>query len=240
MRPKIICHMISSIDGRLLVERWTDPAAGASRRAVLAHYETIASRFVSDGWIIGRTTMHHYARAEARAVAPKGEFPREPFLGARKGRDLAVAFDPKGKLHYGSDEVETCHVVTVLGEQVPDAYLAELREDGVSYLFAGADGRDLPRALESLGERFGATTLLLEGGGILNGAFLKAGLIDEISLLVYPGIDGMSGMPSIFEAPGTLGDRPAAGLSLRPLACEVLEGGLVWLRYAVENGRRPG
>jgi 5-amino-6-(5-phosphoribosylamino)uracil reductase len=204
---------------------------------VLAQYETVASRFVSDGWIIGRTTMQHYATAKARSVAPKGKIPREPFLGAQQGRDLAVAFDPKGKLHYGTDEVDGCHVVAVLGEQVPDAYLAELREDGVSYLFAGAQGQDLSHALEVLGERFGATTLLLEGGGVINGAFLEAGLIDEISLLVYPGIDGLAAAPSIFEAAGSPDVRPAAGLSLRPLGCEVLKGGLVWLHYAVENGR---
>jgi 5-amino-6-(5-phosphoribosylamino)uracil reductase len=240
MRPKIICHMIGSIDGRLLVERWTDPAAGGSRTALLAQYETVASRFVSDGWIVGRTTMAlHYAKAKARRVVPDGNIAREPFLGARNGRSLAVAIDPKGKLHYGRAEVDGCHIVAVLGEEVPDAYLAELREDGVSYLFAGPDGKDLAGALDILGGRFGATTLLLEGGGILNGAFLKAGLIDEISLLVYPGIDGSAGAPSIFEASGEPEDRPASGLSLRPLGSEILEGGLAWLHYAVESGRRP-
>lgn len=237
MRPKIICHMISSIDGRLLVERWTSPPADSSKSTLLAQYETVASRFASDGWIVGRTTMgRHYATAEAHPVQSGSEIAREPFLGARGGRDLAVAFDPKGKLHYGSDEIEGCHAVAVLGEQVPDAYLAELREVGVSYLFAGPDGKDLARALDVLGERFGAGTLLLEGGGILNGAFLKAGLIDEISLLVYPGIDGLAGAPTIFEASGAPGDLPASGLCLRPIASEVLEGGLVWLRYTVEKG----
>lgn len=241
MRPRIICHMIASVDGRLLVDRWTDPASSGSRTALLAQYEAVAARFASDGWIIGRTTMgRHYATAPARPGTVHPPLPRETFLGERAGRTLAIAIDPRGKLHYGGDEVEACHVVAVLGEDVPDTYLAELREDGVSYLFAGPDGKDLPRALEILGERFGAATLLLEGGGIINGAFLEAGLIDEISLLIYPGIDGLAAAPSIFEAAGAPDARPASGLSLRPLGCEVLEGGQVWLRYAVENGRNPG
>jgi riboflavin biosynthesis pyrimidine reductase len=53
--------------------------------------------------------------------------------------------------------------------------------------------------LETLGKAFGLKILLLEGGGRINGSFLKAGLIDEISLLAFPGIDGLSGMPTIFE-----------------------------------------
>lgn len=57
----------------------------------------------------------------------------------------------------------------MLSEVVPDAYLAELREDGVSYLFAGSDGRDLAKAMDALGEMFGVETLLLEGGAAING-----------------------------------------------------------------------
>ena len=48
------------------------------------------------------------------------------------------------------------------------------------------------------GDSFGLKTLLLEGGRI-NWSFFKEGLIDEISLLVYPGIDGLSGLPGIFR-----------------------------------------
>jgi riboflavin biosynthesis pyrimidine reductase len=87
-------------------------------------------------------------------------------------------------------------------------------------------------ALEGLGETFGVKTLLLEGGGILNGAFLKARLIDEVSLLVYPGVNGLAGSPSIFEGRGSL---PSAGQALRLLGAETLDGGVVWLRYAVER-----
>ena len=35
--------------------------------------------------------------------------------------------------------------------------------------------------------------LLLEGGGGTNGAFLRAGLIDELSLILCPAVDGAKG-----------------------------------------------
>lgn len=240
MRPRIVCHMVSSIDGRLLVDRWTPPAAGLDAELVNRHYEEVAGRLEADGWIVGRKTMEAYADGAARRVEIVGGGLRETFVADRRGRSVAIAIDPRGKLHYGRDHVGGDHVVAILGEQVADAYLAELREDGVSYLFAGPQGDDLHRAMAVLGETFGITTLLLEGGGITNGAFLKAGLIDEISLLVYPGIDGLAGISSIFEYLGAAGDRPAAGRSLRHVATETLDGGMVWLRYRVEaNGAPP-
>ena len=160
---------------------------------------------------------------------------RDVHVGDRQNRDVAIAIDPHGKVHYGRDSVGGDHVIAVLGTAVSDSYLSELREDGVSYLFAGGDGRDLDLAMTTLGERFGLSKLLLEGGGTINGAFLKAGLIDEISLLVYPGIDGLSGIPSIFEFRGNPDERPAEGQTLRHLSTETLEGGTVWLRYEVQS-----
>ncbi len=150
--------------------------------------------------------------------------------------------DLHGKLHYGKDEAAGDHVIAIIGEQVSDEYLAELQHDGVSYLFTRLDGEDaaaqseaLHSAMTILGETFGIKTLLLEGGGITNGTFLKAGLIDEISLLVYPAVDGLAGIPSIIEYAGEPDERPAAGQSLRHLTTETLEGGSVWIHYRVEK-----
>ena len=53
MSLKIICHMISSVDGRLLPARWTEPAQPLDVTEV---YETAASSFPADGWLIGRTS----------------------------------------------------------------------------------------------------------------------------------------------------------------------------------------
>jgi 5-amino-6-(5-phosphoribosylamino)uracil reductase len=235
MRPKIICHMISSIDGRLLVDRWTPPAIGIHNDIVHRTYEQVAARFDADGWIVGRKTMEDFAEGTARTPPTIPDNLREPHVADRKGRDIAVAVDPHGKLHYGRDDAGGDHIVAILGEQVTDEYLAELREDGVSYLFAGPAGHDLYQAMNILSGTFGIKTLLLEGGGTINGAFLKARLIDEISLLVYPGIDGLAGIPSIFEYAGRSDEKPAAGQSLRLLSTETLEGGMVWLHYRVEE-----
>ncbi|MBR0800120.1 dihydrofolate reductase family protein [Bradyrhizobium jicamae] len=238
MRPHIICHMGTSIDGRLHPSRFTAAAAGVSREVLRSHYERIHDRFDADGWIIGRKTMSEMAKGSERPIAYAPKVPREAHLGKQNGRKLAIGIDPSGRVHYGKDNVGGDHAVAVLGQQVSDAYLAELREDGVSWVFAGAKGDDLPGAMAQIGALFGVKTLLLEGGGKINGAFLKHGLIDEFSTLIYPAVDGVAGAQSIVDYDGPEGDRPGAGQALRLTHCETLEGGMVWLRHSVE--RAPG
>ncbi len=235
MRPHIICHMGTSIDGRLHPSRFTSPASGISGDVLRGHYERIHDQFGADGWIVGRKTMSEMAKGAERRVKDAAALPRKAHIGTRAGRRLAIGIDPSGRVHYGKDNIGGDHVVAVLGEQVSDAYLAELREDGVSYLFAGPKGDDLPRAMDEVASLFEVKTLLLEGGGTINGAFLKHKLIDEFSTLIHPAVDGAAGGQSIVDYHGPEGDRPGAGQSLRLTHCETLEGGMVWLRHAVER-----
>jgi riboflavin biosynthesis pyrimidine reductase len=239
MRPTIICHMGTSIDGGLHPSRFTRPAAGVSVDALRRHYEAIHDRFEAEGWIVGRKTMAEMAEGRERAVAVDSPLAREPHLGNRNGRNLAVAIDRSGRVHYGQDNVGGDHVVAVLGEQVSDAYLAEIREDGASYIFAGPKGEDLPGAMEQLARVFGVKKLLLEGGGRINGAFFKHRLIDEFSTLIHPAVDGMAGRDTIIDYHGADGERPGAGQSLRLIGCETLEGGMIWLRHSVEEAQAP-
>ncbi len=183
--------------------------------------------------------MAEMAKGRERPLAVTSPLGREPHLGHRNGRNLAVAIDPSGRVHYGQDNVGGDHVVAVLGEQVSDAYLAELREDGASYIFAGPRGEDLPGAMEQLAGVFGVKKLLLEGGGRINGAFFKHRLIDEFSTLIFPAVDGLAGRESIVDYDGANGERPGAGQALRLIGCETLEGGMVWLRHRVEEAPAP-
>jgi hypothetical protein len=120
LRPKIICHMVSSIDGRLLVDRWTPPAAGINACMIRGHYDEVAARLNSDGWIVGRKTMEDFAKGSARIARSTVGNLRETHIADRDGRDIAVAIDPHGRLHYGQDHAGGDHIVAVLGEQVPD------------------------------------------------------------------------------------------------------------------------
>jgi riboflavin biosynthesis pyrimidine reductase len=98
----------------------------------------------------------------------------------------------------------------------------------VSYLLAGARDVDLPLALEKIGTRFGVRTLMLEGGGGINGSMLRAGLIDEISVLVAPVADGRVGTPTLFDV---VGEATPHRLMLD--AVERRADDVLWLRYRI-------
>ena len=143
---------------------------------------------------------------------------------------FAFAIDSRGRLAWETNDIDGDHVVALLSERVSDEYLAFLREGGVSYLLAGARDVDLALALGKIGARFGVRTLMLEGGGRINGAFLRAGLIDEVSLLVVPVADGRIGTPALFDAED---DAPPRRLVLD--AVERRDDDVLWLRYRVEG-----
>src|SRR5437764_12772538 len=97
MRPTIICHMGTSIDGRLHPSRFTRAAPGISWDVLRAHYETIHDRFEADGWIVGRKTMSEMAKGSERSPAEVPKLPSEAHTGQRGNRKLAIATDPTGR-----------------------------------------------------------------------------------------------------------------------------------------------
>jgi riboflavin biosynthesis pyrimidine reductase len=148
----------------------------------------------------------------------------------------AIAIDPNGRLRWESGAIDEEHAVAVLTEGVSDRYLAFLRDRGVSYLFAGKRQVDLPTVLRKLRALFSIRRLLLEGGGKINGSFLAAGCIDELSLLVAPVADGSVGTPTLFDSPRVGGPARA----LRLLSVEQRRGGLLWIRYRLQPAGRGG
>ena len=234
MSIHIICHMISSVDGKLVSAKWSRPTHPVDISGI---YESVASSFNAQGWIVGRTTMAEYdAGVREGAPAQTDEIKnKKAFKGNRNDRALAIVFDPKGKLHYGSDHLSTGeHIVSVLSDNLSNQYLQELRSVGVSYVFQGKGRTALSHALESIEKLFDVKTLLLEGGGIINGAFLEAGLIDELSVLIYPGLNGVYGSDSIIGYQGQ-NPAPAEHAHLQLIAAQTLSAGMVHLHYRIEK-----
>ena len=162
MSIHIICHMISSVDGKLVSAKWSRPTHPVDISGV---YESVASSFDAQGWIVGRTTMAEYdAGVREGAPAQTDEIKnKKAFKGNRNDRALAIVFDPKGKLHYSSDHLSTGeHIVSVLSDNLSDQYLQELRSVGVSYVFQGKGRTALSHALESIEKLFNVKTLYLK------------------------------------------------------------------------------
>ena len=227
-RPRVICHMMTSIDGRIVTEGW--PQSQEGRR----QYEIVHSEYDPDGWMCGRVTMQlHFAEHARSAAEVSNEYDgpaREDFVAPGDHESFAFALDPSGKLVWESGDVDGDHVVEILTERVSNEYLDSLRKAGVSYLLCGRDDVDLAQALDKIGERFGVKTLMLEGGGGINGSLLRAGLIDELSVLVAPIADARTGTAALFDVEG---DFTPVALSLEKV--EQRADGVMWLRYSVKR-----
>ncbi|HEU4828553.1 MAG TPA: RibD family protein [Gemmatimonadales bacterium] len=232
-RPRVICHMMASVDGRIVTGGWPLSDEGSRQ------YEQIHASYEADAWMCGRVTMEQDfaagSRSDAEVAREYDGPPREDFVapGAhpslRSGQAFAIALDPRGKLVWESGEMDGEHVVTVLTHRVSDEYLGVLRQRGVSYLLAGDGEVDLPLALDRIGARLGVRTLMLEGGGGINGSFLRAGLIDEVSLLVAPVADGRVGTPALFDVSG----EDVAPRRLTLAEVERRADDILWLRYRI-------
>jgi len=203
MKPHVICHMVASLDGRTLTNRWRPEDPG--RRVV---FERLHERLAVDAWLVGRTTGQEYAKRDAYPGDTDQRYPREPWFARRDAAACGIVLDAHGKIAWGRSDIGGDPIVVVLTETVSDAYLTGLRDDGVSYIFAGAQELDLGRALDILNRELGIKRLEVNGGGLTNGAFLRAGLIDEISLAIFPAVDGTRGA-AVFD-PGEAAEGPSS------------------------------
>jgi len=224
MRPYIICHMLSSIDGKI---------DSSVLQAVTGkgEYENTGSMLKGDAWICGRVTMQQHF-AQDRPFISKSKKPAgpQPVFVARQAESYAISVDTLGKLRWLSSDIDGDHLICIVSERVTVDYLAMLREKGISYIVCGKSAIDLVKAVDVLGKQFGVRTLLLEGGGHINGAFLQADLVDEVSLLLVPGIDGRSKVPAVFD-----GIKPTmkAGVPLKLKSIERRKKDALWIRYKV-------
>jgi 2,5-diamino-6-(ribosylamino)-4(3H)-pyrimidinone 5'-phosphate reductase len=229
MRPYVICHMCTTVDGKILGDRWEK--IPGYKRGSSDLFETTAASFGIGAWLVGTTTMEEFdGRKTKLPRAPKG-FVRRDHIANKNAKRLAIGADAKGVLRFQENEVDGDHVVLLVTDLVSNDYLAHLQAAGASYLFCGKKEIDLSLALNKLGRAFKLRKLMLQGGGKFNGAMLKAGLIDEMSHLTVPIADGGSGVSSFFDIPGNPPKKAAA--TLRLVSHKLMPGGVIWARYKV-------
>ncbi len=229
MKPYIICLMITSPDGGLHPSKWTkSPDGTASDWSSL--YENTHKELGVNAWMVGRVTMAEISKAASHPPERPFNVDRTHHLANPDASSFAIAVDPSAKLHFDGGEIYGDHVVVLLGADVADSHLAELKADGVSYLVSEESNFDIAAMVTALGARFGVKRILLEGGSATNGYLMASGLVDELSFVVAPALDARKGADRVVEY-GQDGLAGKAELSL--ISCHQLEFGAVHLRYAV-------
>lgn len=228
-RPKIICHILQSLDGNIDGAFFSAPET----MPVVREYGRIRKEYNCDAVISGATTAAEiYTHGFVSDLPAASASVSRTDYQATKADRYAVIVDGTGTVNWQSGTVERrgqkMHVITVLQEDVADAYLQQMQKTGVSYIFAGKDKLDLQLAVQKLKEQYDIQTMLLAGGGVVDWAFAQAGLIDELSLVIPPVADGGTGLATAFdESPFCQG----APVVFKLQDVQKLPGDGVWLRY---------
>lgn len=191
-KPYVIVHMMMSVDGRIDCGMTAQLDGNSEYYACL---DALDAPTRVSGRVTGATEMGA-AQFKAKSAAVLG---KTSFAKNQTGTSYEIITDSRGSIAWG-DQAGSSHPVLVFtSEKVSQDYLDYLNARHVSWIAAGKDHVDLSQALEILGREFGVKRLAVVGGGRINGGFLQAGLVDEVSLVVGPGVDGRTDQPSLFD-----------------------------------------
>lgn len=224
MRPFIISHMMESLDGRIdcAMTEQLDPSD--------SYYETL-DELHCDSTLEGRVTKQiHYALSDPFKCSDKTAIGKVDYHKAVEGNKFDIALDTHGTLQW-PDDAAMKHLLVITDERCPKAYHDYLTAQRISWIAVGDKGINLARAVEILHEQFGINRLAVVGGGNVNGSFLSAGLLDEISVMIAPGIDGRKSMTTIFDGIQDTDKKPTL-LTLKNIK---QFNDTIWLRYIIRH-----
>ncbi len=225
-RPYIVCHMMMSVDGHI------DCAMTSKLAGVDEYYATLDALDVPTR-ISGRVTAElEMAEGTWKATDPTS-YGKPGFSKAVAADAYEVVFDTRGSLSWSRGAGYDRPLLIVTSEQVSAEYLSYLDGRGISWIACGERHIDVGRAVDVLAGEFGVQRMATVGGGAINAAFLDAGLLDEVSILLGPGIDARAGMASTFD--GLPQERKPFQLKLTHV--ESYDDGAVWIRYDVINDK---
>jgi diaminohydroxyphosphoribosylaminopyrimidine deaminase/5-amino-6-(5-phosphoribosylamino)uracil reductase len=198
-RPLVMAKYAMTLDGRIASRsgdsRWV---SGPDARRLVHQW-----RDVSDAILVGAgTVLADDPRLGTRL--PEGEDPHQP---------LRVVLDSRGRTPLTANVFDPAQGgPTVVASVRPDEGWADaLGRRGVDTWRLPGDGEgrvDLPALLDRLAGERGVTSLLVEGGSAVLGAFLGQGLVDRLAAFVAPKLVGGS------RAPGPVGDPGRDSMAL--------------------------
>lgn len=188
-RAKVICHMMTTIDGKISIDWEGNEDYGI----VGAKYDALISDY-GEAYGCGRNTFQYMPESDlSKFTGEKVEY-KDNIIAPKVGQFLVVAFDRYGKLRRNSNIMEyggrKSLIVEVITEQVKPEFLTYLKSLNIPYIFAGKTEFEPELFLKKIKELYKVNTFVLCGGAGINAAFLESDMIDEISLVIGAAIDG--------------------------------------------------
>lgn len=247
-RPRLVVSVTASVDGRVTLNRtsrlldeaagkmWGSIHPGSADGVFAARHAEIERRYAPQVVLEGSGTFVADTDGPITGLpVPSGDIAAlyDDFLPAEANCRWFAVVDGRGRIRWTYKGDTGRRLLVIVSHATPAPYLAHLRSEDVPYLVAGDGPVDLGGALRTMKDRLGATCVVSEAGGGLNGALLRSGLVDELHLMLLPSLVGGLGTPTTFDGvPLQLGQFPTR---LRLLDARVTTDGIVSLHYEIDR-----
>lgn len=224
-KPYIVCYMMTSVDGRIDCDM-------VGKLAGVEDYYPLLDELGLQSAISGKTTAR-LELAESGEFKPENNLPFGKEIVSKKtdsNNGYTIVVDTNGTLLWKHDSQYDKPHILITSKQVSKEYLTYLDERNISYIVTGNTRIDLAAACEALKKTFGIEKLGIVGGPAINTAFLDAGLLDEVIVLIGAGIDGRASFPAVFHREGNSQSEPTP---LKLIEVRTYDSGAVFIRYKV-------
>jgi len=222
MKPHVIIYNAVSVDGQI---DGFQPDIGL--------FYSLAARWHEDATMAGCDTLLRAPDDIPEETA--AELP-VPAPDAEDDRPLLVVPDSRGRVrtwHYWRTQPYWRDCIVLCSDRTPRDYLQYLDDRAIKHIIIGDEQVDFSRALEVLHTEYGVRVVRVDSGGTLNGVLLRAGLVDEVHLLLHPALVGGMRAQHFFRAPDL--HAPDTVITLRLKGIEQQQDDIVLLSYDVVN-----
>jgi len=196
-RPLVLVNMAMSADGKIATANRTVSTFSSPRD----HDHLYALRATADAVMSGARTvdLNNYT------LGPGADRFRK--LRLRRGLaeyNLRVIVSGSGSVNPRAEifRHRFSPIIVLTSERAPARALKQLRAVVDDVKTVGTDGVDFLTALRWLHREWNVQRLLCEGGGELNDALFRAGLVDELHLTICPRVIGGRHAPTIADGLG--------------------------------------
>ena len=253
-RPYTLCYLNCSADGHIDGEFFRSE----EEKKTIGIFRQRWTDYGADAIIYGAVTMRMFAagrypqapEAEESCPADAEPFPAADSVAAASAltakvdfhsdapaKKYYIAIDPDGTVAYNGPYIDVrgrgqhgvIHAVTA---KTPVSYLRYLREQGISYLFCGEESLDPVILMQKVREAFGVRKAILSGGAFADWTMLSAGLIDELTMMFSPVVDGNPAAHSVFMRSEGM---EAKNVGMELVEIEKTEGDAFFVTYRPKN-----
>jgi len=195
--PFVFVNMVMTADGKITTANRLPPTFGSARD----HEHMLELRATADAVVSGARTVDSTA---VNLEPGSARFRRLRLKNGLQEYNLRVIVSGGGSIDPAAEifRHRSSPILILTTSRASRAKLRQLRTlaDGVKV--CGRHEVNFRIALRWLQRRWGVERLLCEGGGELNDALFRAGLVDELHLTISPKIFGGRKAPTIADGRG--------------------------------------